>query len=479
MTDHFDRIWQRGHGAFSRRKSAALAHTLAVGSLIGLGRRTVAGMICTAGGQFDDWTRYYRLFEAGRFDHRKLFGAVVDETLELNDPDEPLVVAVDDTTVRKSGRKTAGASYRRDPKGPHFHTNLVLAQRYLQLSIALPEAPAGQPGGARMLPVEFLHCPTAKKPGKSATEQQWAAHRQQARELALPRRAVECLDHLRGHLDAHGHPHRHLVGVGDGGFTNHTVVGNLPHDSTFIGRIRKDAKLFATAPAPADRPGPGRKRLYGARLPTPEQIRRDESLPWQSVPAFAAGKVHNFRLKTMSVRWKPAGGRDLRLVVIEPLAYRPTLASRVRYRDPAYLICTDPDMPLDRLLQSYVWRWEIEVNFRDEKQLVGAGQANVRTPTAVQLVPALIVAAYAMLHLACHNCFGKNAAGLMPRPKWHNKPPRRLTTADATALLRAAVWQPQLQLPNFDGFANAPPTTPKPPKSLNTLQAAVLYARQC
>ena len=477
MTEHFDLIWQRGRGAFRRGKSAALARTLALSSLVGLGRRTVAGMICTAGGQSGDWTRYYRLFGAGRFDHRELFGAVVDEVLELGDPGAPVVVAVDDTIVRKSGRKTAGASWRRDPTGPHFRTNLVLGQRFLQLSLAVCEAEAGQPGGARMLPVEFLHCPTAVKPGKRGTEQQRDDYRRQARQLALSRRAVECLDHLRGHLDAHGHGRRRLVVVGDGGFTNHTVVANLPRATGFIGRIRKDAKLFAAPGADAGRPRPGRRRLYGPRLPTPEQIRRDESVPWQHVPAFAAGRVHDFRVKSVGVRWKPAGGRDLRLVVIEPLAYRPTLGSRVRYREPAHLICTDPDMPLDQLLQSYLWRWEIEVNFRDEKQLLGAGQANVRTPTAVQLVPALIVAAYAMLHLACIKCFGKDATTLMPRPKWRNKPPRRLTTADATALLRADVWQPQLQLPNCDGFANAPPHTTKPPKRLNTLQSAVLYAR--
>ncbi|MDR2051685.1 MAG: hypothetical protein LBQ63_07950, partial [Deltaproteobacteria bacterium] len=37
------------------------------------------------------------------------------------------------------------------------------------------------------------------------------------------------------------------------------------------------------------------------------------------------------------------------------------------YRNPAYLLCTDPDLPVERLLQAYLWRWEIELNFRDEK----------------------------------------------------------------------------------------------------------------
>jgi len=39
------------------------------------------------------------------------------------------------------------------------------------------------------------------------------------------------------------------------------------------------------------------------------------------------------------------------------------------------LICTDPDLALEDLLQQYIWRWDIEVNHRDEKTILGVGQA--------------------------------------------------------------------------------------------------------
>ena len=32
-------------------------------------------------------------------------------------------------------------------------------------------------------------------------------------------------------------------------------------------------------------------------------------------------------------------------------------------------------MSLEEFLQSYLWRWGIEVNFREEKNLVGTGDA--------------------------------------------------------------------------------------------------------
>jgi len=45
-------------------------------------------------------------------------------------PQAPLVVALDDTLVRKSGPHIFGVGYKRDPLGPAFQTNLVRGQRF-------------------------------------------------------------------------------------------------------------------------------------------------------------------------------------------------------------------------------------------------------------------------------------------------------------------------------------------------------------
>jgi hypothetical protein len=36
---------------------------------------------------------------------------------------------------------------------------------------------------------------------------------------------------------------------------------------------------------------------------------------------------------------------------------------------------TDLDLPLGQLLQSFLWRWEIELNFRNEKTVLGVGKS--------------------------------------------------------------------------------------------------------
>ena len=74
----------------------------------------------------------------------------------------------------------------------------------------------------------------------------------------------------------------------------------------------------------------------------------------------------------------------MKLVIIRPLAYRLTKNSRLLYRQPAYLICTDTELEIEKLLQAYLWRWEIEVNFREQKTLLGCGQAQEEQRTLLK-----------------------------------------------------------------------------------------------
>jgi hypothetical protein len=214
---------------------------------------------------------------------------------------------------------------------------------------------------------------------------------------------INALHILRANLDRDSIEKTIICSV-DGGFTNRTVFRNIPENTVLIGRIRKDAKLFFPPPA---RTGRGRRRWYGASLPTPEQIRQDDSLPWEKVEAFAAGKRHVFEVKRIpAVRWSGSGDLTVQVMIIRPLAYRPHKGGRLLYRNPAYLICSDAELAVNRFLQAYLWRWEIEVNFRDEKTLLGVGEAQVRKEKSTQSVPAFIVGTYAFLLLAGSSAMG-------------------------------------------------------------------------
>lgn len=435
-------------------------------------------MLTACGRAFVDWSADYRLFERDRMDSHALFDPVRKAVLEELPSGAPLSVHLDDTLIRKSGRKVAGAKWLRDPLGPKFRTNFVWGQRFLQISAALPDPVV--PGRARGVPLALLHCPLPDKPPKDADaerKREYRVARDSARPSAL---GVRRLAELRRRVDEDDRerdaPPRTIVVSGDGGFTNKTTLGEIPERTVFIGRIRKDAALFEPPPPRPDSPGAGRPALYGPALPTPEEIRKDDARPWRTVEAFAAGREHEFRLKTLGpVRWRPAGGRDLQLVVVAPLGYRLRAGSKVLYREPAFLVCTDPELDAETLLRNYLWRWQIEVNWRDEKTVFGMGQAQVRSVRAVRNVPALIAAAYATLMLAAHRVHPVAADSPLPVPAWQRpKPDDRLSPAKALALLRSELWGAAIS--DFSGFASRRPPRAEPADIRRALPQALFLA---
>lgn len=448
---------------------------LALSSLVSLGRKTVTGMISASGGQFADWSSDYRLFLNRRFDADAMFGVIRRNAVGQLDADAPLVVALDDTLLRRSGKKVHGAGWRRDPLGPKFQTNLVWAQRALQASAAVPCD--GFSGSARMIPVWFGHAPTPPKPSRKADEAQMASYRLSVKASNMTLRGAEAMRQIKAGLDADGSGRR-LWFVTDGGFTNGTVFRNKPQRSTLIGRIRKDAKLYHLPTGVAV--GRGRKKSYGERAPTPEQLRIDESVAWETVTVFAGGKPRQMRVKTMSpVRWRPAGGgKDLRVVVIAPAGYRLRKGGKLHYGQPSYLICDDMEIPLEKLVQAYVWRWGIEGNFRDEKQIIGVGDAHVRKESSVESLPQFLVATYAIAQLAAMKAHGDGScADSLPLPRWRkDKPSEKVSTSGIISRLRMELWGMALGGGKFSGFVRGGEEKAKGEKFVPDLASSVFYA---
>lgn len=420
------------------------------GGLTCLGRHTVTGMLTASGKQFSDWSSAYRLFSKGRVDVTKIMNVVQSNVLQETGYLSYVVAHMDDTVIKKTGKKIPGTAWRRDALGPPFHTNFIWGQRFIQVSLALPRD--GQIGQSRAIPVDFHHCPTVVKPRKTAEKEQWEAYKEEKKIAKLSRQGSDRIALLRKTLDGQGYKDKELVIGVDGSYTNKEVLKNLPQKTTLVGRTRKDTKLYAL---PEDRSGSGRKRVYGTQLPSPEEIRQSEHYPWQQVEAWAAGKTHKFDIKIIrDVRWRSAGAQNLTLIVIRPLGYRLSKGSKMLYRQPAYLLCTETGLDIKSILQAYLWRWEIEVDFREEKSLLGCGQAQVRNPNSVESLPAFVAAMYGLLHLASHRATAKQNTLMLPRPKWYPKDTiKRVTTGDLLNNLRAQLWAKATNL-DFSDFVH-------------------------
>jgi hypothetical protein len=274
-------------------------------------------------------------------------------------------------------------------------------------------------------------------------------------------------------MDQSGSSAKRLIVTIDNRFTNSTVLNRIPERTTLIGRVRKDSAFYYP---PQQHPLRGRKRKYGERCPTPEQILKDPTIPWKTVQAYAAGKRYHFRIKTFQPVYSEINKAKnaLRLIVIEPVPYRNSKRSKLARREPAYLICTDPDLPVEQALQAFLWRWDIEVNFRDEKTIIGVGQAQVRSEQSNQSAPALAVAAYSLLLLASVNTYGaEGKPDTLKNPQWYKcKSKQRATTNQLINQLRCELWSSAIKT-NFRHFSSASTSTQNGVKFDHPLESAI------
>lgn len=402
-----------------------------LGHLLCTRRRTVTGLLAALGRDQQDWTKAYRLYRE-HVDNAELFVPILDGVLRLLPEDSALVIAVDDSHLRKTGRHVAGAGWYKDPLGPPFHVNLMYAQRFIQLSAAVPD-PAN-PKRARMIPIAMELIPKLPKPGRDASAED-VEHYEKLKVLNSPgMHARRLLQRVRDHMDGSGEYRERAIRVcGDGHYSTSTLMPHLPPRTVYIGRTRSDMSL-RSVPRERQRRSVGRPRSYGKQLSTPDECRRDKAVPWQELTIDNGHNALRVRYKRISkARWHVLGEEAVvQVVVVAPMRYRKRKNGPWRYTEPAYLVCTDANMPVGELLQIYYWRWGIEVNFREEKQLFGAGQAQVRNPSSVSAAPAVCIATYAALLLAGIRAYGFSAKPpTASPPKWYRRKARlRVTSSD-------------------------------------------------
>jgi hypothetical protein len=457
--------WDR---VFPQQRSADRAHRLALGLLTCLRTHLTSNAICATGRQFQDWSADYRLFSRSPWNPHALFDPVFDRLSSLLPAGAPVVAALDDTLCKKTGRHIPGVRTARDPQSLPFHVNLCRGLRFVQASV-LVHAPQA-PGPARALPVRFEPAPPALKPKKDAAAEEWQRYGEEKKRRALTQIGVNTLTALRQEMDRRPDLRDRLLLVsGDGSYTNGRVLKGLPPKTTFIGRIRRDAKLCGPLAVMPGKAGKGRPRRYGPAAATPEEILKDAQVPETQVRVFAAGQERDIPVKVVdTVYWRGSGpAMPLKLVLIKPLGYRLRKGSKLLYRQPAFLICTDPHLEIAVLLQAYVDRWEIECNHRDEKSLLGVAQGQVWSPQAVPRLPQFQVAAYSLLLLASLLAFGfQRTMDYLPLPCWRRKSIRP-SLLDLLNLLRDQLFARSLatpRTPNITDFASAPRPAAKAPK---------------
>lgn len=445
LIQEFNYLFDQLRPCFPQARTFERARAMAFGQLVTYGRHTISRMLCSKNEHHQDWSADYKLFSRCEWSQAGLAFNVLKEGVSHSHWNQKVIVtAMDDTARKKTGKKIAAVRTLRDPMSLPYHVNLMKAIRFVQVSLIItPEADLSL---SRAIPIYFEEAAPVAKPRANESKQAHEQYKEHQKTDNLSLRGHRAILNIRQQIDQlDDGKERLLLDAVDGSYCNRNHLRGLPSNVISVARTRKDIKLFC----PADKVNPtGRHRIYGDRLPTPEQIRQDDAYPWQTARVFGAGKYHDVRYKTVApVLWqKGTGDMPMRLIIIAPLRYRRKKYSKLLYRQPAYLLIPNVELPISLLIQCYFFRWDIEVNHRDEKSLLGIGDAQVRAEKSVACQPQFAVLVNSLLTLASIRAYGaERTEDYLELPRWRKATKRRPSMLDIIAQFRREIINEQLQ----------------------------------
>jgi hypothetical protein len=434
--------WKHWRDVFAQGRTAKRAIDVLSGLLFSDSRqKTITASIRIRGeDQRHSWAADYAVFSSAVWKEEDMFHGVFEALIPLLPSDGPIVFAIDDTCLPKTGihpgkstsksRKVEEGLGRwcHDSQLPPwvnpalqwgllmFHGGFVIPTRENGRSTLITTAFEVVPD----LPKEFKKKKKKKKkfaPGSSEApvgdDNQSAPKKRRGRpskaELAAraeqgliaPERppkstdiAVKVIRRVRQWLDDAGLRDRILCVVGDGSYTNATVIHGLPERTTYTGRIRPDCALCLPG---TERPD-GTCR-YGKTVANLRDIMRDSTQESAPVEMWAGGDTRKLKIKTIPKVYRPTSTRKtpLRAMMLIPQLYGPK--GNRSYTHEAYLLTTDLTTPPEVLTQAYLDRWSIEVCHRDTKCVLGVGEAQVSNPRSNHRVHAALAASWAMLQI--------------------------------------------------------------------------------
>lgn len=407
---------------------------LTAGMIAQTGRRTVTGML-TAAGLAGIWhhSRAYWLFSGARWCADQLGLALLALIRDrLLPPGAPVLVAVDDTLFRRTGRQVFGAGWHHDPTSPAPRKSCAWGNNWIVAGIVVQ-----LPFGSRPICLPVLARLWRKgDPAKA----------QIARELT--------------ELITAACPGRPIHVVADGFYGTRHWRHLDPRISVTVS-LRSNAALWEIhTPVPGAN---GRPQHIGDKIGTPAQLAtRHNQRGWREITATrygTTGRTHILEHRCLWVR--PLRTQPVRVILIrDPNPRRP------KHPYDLAILTTDLTSPAEQIIERYAARWPIEVCFHDGKHLTGIGQARTRTETSVRrmvpfglLTQTLVILWYAL-------------AGHDP--------------SDITDRRRAAPWYTSKTEPSYQDMltklrrlliaARFHPGTPRTPTAQETLAVHLAWA---
>jgi hypothetical protein len=331
-------------------RSAPRLAWLFVGAVLARGRRTVTSWIRAAGLSGEFRPCYTTVAAAGKRADSIAARLAYEVIKPLAADAARLTFAIDDTPTERYGKHVQGAGVHHNPTPGPAGGPFVYGHVWVVLGL-LTRHPAW---GVVALPLLARLYVRAKDLPGIPTKHRPAFRTKLELAVDLMRWAVTRLGHLGGSVWV----------VADGAYAKAPFLKPMKALAvTVVSRLRKDSAL-RTVPGPRRKGQRGPDRVYGERRIDLAK-RAGQRRGWATGAFDLYGKATVKKYKTFVATWRPAGGEIRVVLVDEPKGW-------------VAFFCTNPAATVADILGSVADRFSLETTFRDCKEIVGAGQQQVR-----------------------------------------------------------------------------------------------------
>jgi hypothetical protein len=389
---------------------------IVTGWLLGHGRRVVTRILLAGDGlKVKTFSCYHRFFSQARWTVDAVARVMLALVLKFIPEDAPIVVAVDDTLNRKTGKRIWAAGMHHDPLLStarravfSFGHNWVV----LSVQLRLPFAP-DKVWSLPILMRLYRRKQKKRKPGRPRGERKAIGQATPREYRTRPQLAREMIALLASWV-----PQRTIHLVGDSEYAGKSISRHLPDNVHLTSRMVMNAALY-DRPAKRRKGERGAPRKKGKRLPSPVELIKSKKVRWTKIRVTLYDRRVRVWYKTCTALWyNSAGTRLLRIVVVHDPSGR---------RKDDCFFSTDLNLSAKAILELFAMRWPLEVAFYNAKQFLGLEDPQNRTPQAVQRTAplALYLHTLVILWFAEHGRF------------------------DVEAYRRAHPWYTQKRTPSF------------------------------
>jgi DDE superfamily endonuclease len=422
------------------------AVVLLYGAILAPGRRTVAAALRAVGLREEcHFTSYHRVFNRAAWSPLRLSRLLLQLIVStLLPPHAPVILLVDSTLVRRTGRRIAWKGRFHDAvRSQPGHVATSEGVHWLCLAVLVPVPWSSRPWALPFLSVPTLTPATSAKLGRR--------HRTTPEYADVLVRVVQ-----------RWQPDREFVLVGDSAF----AVVELGHTCQvrgmrLVSRLVFNAQLYDPVPRqPAPKPGP--KPTKGPRQPKLADRLTDPMTAWQTrtVPWYGQQPA-TLELTTGTALWHTDG--------LPPLPVRWVLVRNAPgRRPPVALFCTDPSAAAEQIVGWYIDRWHIESTFEEVRAHLGLETQREWSTRAVGRATPCLLGLFSLVVLLAHALHPEELP--TRRAAWY--PKAEPTFIDSLAAVRRHLWASR----NWPTLVATPVPADSSAPLLDALVEAAAYA---